>query len=245
MASLSHIEWTEASWNPVTGCNKISPGCKHCYAERMSFRLREMGQEKYKNGFDLTLHPDALEIPLKWKNPKMIFVNSMSDLFHKDIPDTFILEVFRIMREARWHLFQVLTKRSDRLAKMNHLIQWTSNIWMGVSVESVRYLPRIDDLRSTNASIKFLSIEPLLEPLPGLELNSIDWVIVGGESGPGARPMKKEWVRDIRDRSLSAGIPFFFKQWGGVQKKQAGRKLDGRLWNQMPKQSVSSSGTLF
>jgi len=234
MATQSSIEWTEASWNPITGCTKISPGCKHCYAERMSLRLREMGQDKYKNGFRLTLHPSALNLPLTWKIPKMIFVNSMSDLFHRDVPESYILDVFRVMRAAHWHFFQILTKRSDRLAVLSSKIEWAPNIWMGVSVESEKYFPRIDDLRNTGAYIKFLSLEPLLEALPHLELQNIGWVIVGGESGPGARIMNKEWVMQIRDNCLEHGVPFFFKQWGGVNKKRAGRKLDGKFWNQMP-----------
>ncbi len=228
------IEWTEATWNPLTGCNKISPGCKHCYAERMALRLQAMGLDKYRNGFRLTLHPEALDEPLRWKTPRIIFVNSMSDLFHHDVPVSFIQDVFTVMAKAHWHTFQVLTKRSSRLRALDALLSWPPNVWMGVSVENERYVDRIDDLRATGAAIKFLSCEPLLGPLPDLNLDGIDWVIVGGESGPGARPMDVHWVRHIRDQCLAAGVPFFFKQWGGTNKKRAGRMLDGRLWNEMP-----------
>jgi protein gp37 len=232
--STSKIEWTESTWNPLTGCTKISPGCKHCYAERMSRRLKAMGQEKYQNGFQLTLHEDVLEDPLTWKKPQMIFVNSMSDLFHKDVSVEFILKTIDIMRRAHWHTFQVLTKRAERLLELNHLIDWPQNVWMGVSVENQDYTYRIDHLRETSASIKFLSLEPLLGPLNDLNLINIDWVIVGGESGPKARPLKQEWVTAIRDQCLQADVPFFFKQWGGVQKKKNGRILDGQIWNQLP-----------
>jgi protein gp37 len=234
MSTRSSIEWTESTWNPLTGCTKISPGCKHCYAERMARRLQAMGQPNYANGFRLTLHEHMLEQPLGWKKPQMVFVNSMSDLFHQDVPLDFIQEVFDVMRRASWHTFQVLTKRSDRLLGLNPEIDWPSNVWMGVSVESPGYTFRIGHLRGTNAHVKFLSLEPLLGPLPDLDLHGIDWVIVGGESGPGARPMAEEWVVDIRDQCLATGVPFFFKQWGGVRKKQAGRVLGGRTWNQLP-----------
>jgi protein gp37 len=230
----SKIEWTQATWNPVTGCTKISPGCKHCYAERMSKRLEAMGVEKYSNGFELTLHEDALEIPLTWKQPKLIFVNSMSDLFHKDVPLVFIERVFDVMRQASWHQFQVLTKRSDVLLNLSPRLNWPENVWMGVSVENQTYDFRIDDLRNTGAHVKFLSLEPLLGALPRLNLRRIDWVIVGGESGPGARPISEDWVLDIRDQCLRRGIPFFFKQWGGVNKKRRGRDLQGRTWDQTP-----------
>ncbi len=231
----SSIEWTELTWNPVTGCTKISPGCKHCYAERMALRLRAMGQQNYVNGFDLTLHARALELPFKWKKPQIIFVNSMSDLFHEDVPVGFVLEAFDVMRRANWHRYQILTKRSRRLLELNRQIHWTPNIWMGVSVEDKDYTFRIEHLRRTDAPIKFLSLEPLLGPLSQLNLTGIDWVIVGGESGPGARPMAQSWVIDIRDQCVRAGVPFFFKQWGGVNKKRAGRLLEGRTWDQMPK----------
>lgn len=234
MATNSAIEWTEATWNPLTGCNKISPGCKNCYAERLAVRLQAMGQANYANGFQLTLQEQALELPLRWKKPRTVFVNSMSDLFHQDVPAWFILRVFEVMRQAYWHQFQVLTKRAERLAEMSRDLPWMPNIWMGVSVENRDYVHRIDLLRQTGAYIKFLSLEPLLGPLTNLNLNGIDWVIVGGESGPGARTMKPQWVRDIRAQCQQADVPFFFKQWGGVRKSQTGRKLDGRTWDQMP-----------
>ncbi len=234
MATKSSIEWTESTWNPLTGCTKISPGCKHCYAERMAKRLHAMGQPNYVNGFKLTLHPQALEIPLGWKKPQMIFVNSMSDLFHKDVPVDFIQQVFDVMRRADWHRFQVLTKRAERLLELDPQIEWPSNVWMGVSVETQDYKYRIDLLRQTHAKIKFLSLEPLLGPLPRLNLKGINWVIVGGESGPGARPVLEDWVIDIRDQCKAKRVPFFFKQWGGVQKKRAGRLLQGQIYSQMP-----------
>lgn len=239
MATHSSIEWTESTWNPLTGCTKISPGCKHCYAERMALRLQAMRQPNYVNGFKLTLHEHALELPLHWKKPQMIFVNSMSDLFHKDVPTEFILQVFDVMRRASWHTFQVLTKRSARLAELNTKIDWSPNIWMGVSVENEKYSFRIDHLRQTNTRIKFLSLEPLLGPLPEINLNGIDWVIVGGESGPGARPIEEGWVIDIRNQCRQVRVPFFFKQWGGVRKKTAGRLLRGRTWDQMPKLKIA------
>jgi len=243
MATNSSIEWTEATWNPVTGCQKISPGCKHCYAERMSKRLRAMGQPNYRNGFKLTLQPQALELPLTWKKPKTIFVNSMSDLFHKDVPISYIRQVFEVMETAHWHRFQVLTKRSGRLLRESRKLPWPANIWMGVSVESDKYISRINNLRNTGARIKFLSLEPLLGPLPNLDLKGIDWAIVGGESGPGARPMDLSWVREIRDQCRSAEVSFFFKQWGGVNKKKTGRILEGRTWDEMPILRVSQLGT--
>jgi protein gp37 len=234
MAQGSGIEWTESTWNPVTGCTKISPGCKHCYAERLAERLQIMGQANYANGFQLTLHPHMLGLPLRWKRPQSIFVNSMSDLFHEDVPVEYVREVFDVMLRANWHRFQILTKRADRLEQQSPHLDWAPNIWMGVSVENDEYRHRIDHLRRTGAQIKFLSLEPLLGPLPGLDLTGIDWVIVGGESGPNARPMVPGWVTDIRDQCRRAGVPFFFKQWGGRNKKQAGRMLDGRVWDQMP-----------
>ena len=234
MALGSGIEWTESTWNPVTGCNKISPGCKYCYAERMAERLQAMGQPNYKDGFKLTLQPQMLELPLQWKKPQTIFVNSMSDLFHKDVPLEYIQRVFDVMRRAHWHRFQVLTKRADRLAELSPEIAWPENVWMGVSVESERYVPRIDALRTTGARVKFLSLEPLLGPLPGLDLRGIDWVIVGGESGPHAREMDPAWVRDLRAQCEQAGVAFFFKQWGGPNKKRTGRELDGRTWDELP-----------
>lgn len=234
MATKSTIEWTESTWNPVTGCSKISLGCKNCYAERMAVRLQAMGQTNYANGFDVTVHRHALGLPLRWLKPQTVFVNSMSDLFHEAVPQEFILDVFEIMRRAHWHRFQILTKRSGRLLELDPILPWGPNIWMGVSVENGDYTFRIDDLRKTRAAIKFLSLEPLLGPLPNLNLDGIDWVIVGGESGLRARPMRPEWVTDIRDQCQKAGVPFFFKQWGGVNKKKAGRLLEGRTWDETP-----------
>jgi protein gp37 len=234
MGMKSAIEWTEATWNPVTGCTKVSPGCAHCYAERMAERLQAMGQPNYRNGFTLTLQPHAVGLPLTWKKPQTIFVNSMSDLFHRDVPLPFILEVFDVMRRAHWHRFQILTKRADRLLELDPSLPWKPNIWMGVSVETAAYVHRIDLLRQTAAHIKFLSLEPLLGPLPHLDLAGIDWTIVGGESGPGARPMDPAWVMDLRAQCKAAGVAFFFKQWGGVNKKKTGRSLDGRTWDEMP-----------
>lgn len=234
MAGLSAIEWTEATWNPLTGCTKISPGCKFCYAERMAKRLKAMGQQNYRNGFALTLHEHLVEQPLRWKTPKTIFVNSMSDLFHEAVPFGFIERVFAVMTEACWHRFQILTKRSGRLRELAPRLPWPTNIWMGVSVESEDYTFRVDDLRKTGAAIKFLSLEPLLGPLPDLNLAGIDWAIVGGESGPKSRPIEVDWVTDIRDQCDAAGVPFFFKQWGGRNKKKAGRLLEERTWDEMP-----------
>ena len=234
MAAASRIEWTESSWNPVTGCTKASPGCAHCYAERMTRRLKAMGQPSYANGFRVTVHPHLVGLPSAWKQPQMIFVNSMSDLFHEKVPAAFIQRVLAATRSAHWHTFQVLTKRSERLLELDGEIEWPDNVWMGVSVENEDYAYRVDDLRATHAKVKFLSLEPLLGPLDDLNLEGIDWVIVGGESGPGARPMDAAWVRGIRDRCLKSGVPFFFKQWGGVRKKLAGRELDGRTWSEMP-----------
>jgi protein gp37 len=234
VANNSSIEWTESTWNPLTGCTKISPGCKHCYAERMALRLQAMGQPHYINGFKLTLHENALDLPLRWKKPQTIFVNSMSDLFHEDVPIAFIQRMFSVMRRAHWHHFQILTKRAERLAQLNAKIDWPRNVWMGVSVEQKDYAFRIDLLGQTDAAVKFLSLEPLLGPLPKLRLRGINWVIVGGESGPGARPMETGWVIDIRNQCLRARVPFFFKQWGGVRKKKAGRTLEGRTWDEMP-----------
>ena len=234
MAIKSSIEWTGSTWNPITGCNKISPGCKFCYAERMAKRLKAMGSDNYKNGFKLTLHEHVLELPLSWKKPQTIFVNSMSDLFHKNVPFKFIKKVFDVMNRAHWHTFQILTKRSERLFQLDKKLNWSENIWMGVSVENEKYVKRIDHLQCTNAFIKFLSIEPLIGPIHNLVLENIDWVIVGGESGPGARPMLESWVIDIRDECKGQNVPFFFKQWGGVNKKKAGRLLEGKTWDEMP-----------
>lgn len=235
MSTLSAIEWTEITWNPVTGCTKISQGCKHCYAERLAKRLQGMGTQKYRNGFTVTTHDSALEEPLKWVKPRLVFVNSMSDLFHKSVPLEFINAVFDIMNRSPQHTFQVLTKRPDRVNQLNGTLNWTPNIWLGVSIESERWLSRLEKLKKTDAAIKFLSLEPLLEQLPDLPLEGIDWVILGGESGPGARPIKVDWVRDIRDNCMQTNVPFFFKQWGGKIKKRTGRILDGRTWDEMPR----------
>jgi len=236
----SSIEWTEATWNPLTGCTKISPGCKFCYAERMARRLQGMNQPRYANGFELTLHEDVLELPLSWKKPQRVFVNSMSDMFHTDVPLWFIHRAFDVMRRASWHQFQVLTKRSDRLLELSPSIAWPANVWMGVSVERQDYVSRIEDLRDTGAAVKFLSLEPLLGPLRDVHLAGIDWVIVGGESGPGARPMDEQWVLDIRTQCRSAGVPFFFKQWGGFNKKKSGRLLEGRTWDEWPRVALAT-----
>jgi protein gp37 len=238
MAGLSLIEWTEATWNPVTGCSKISAGCKHCYAERMAFRLKAMGKPQYENGFKLTLHPEMLEAPLKWRGPRTIFVNSMSDLFHEDVGLEFTKRVFDVMNRCPQHTFQVLTKRPGLAAELAPFLTWSSNIWMGTSVEDDRVLHRVASLRKIPARTRFLSVEPLIGPLPQIPLSGIHWVIVGGESGPGAREMKREWVREIRDLCLERRVPFFFKQWGGVNKKKTGRILDGRTWDEMPKRAM-------
>ncbi|GIV21006.1 MAG: hypothetical protein KatS3mg023_2757 [Armatimonadota bacterium] len=234
MALNSRIEWTESTWNPVTGCTKVSQGCKHCYAERLALRLQRMGVERYRNGFKVTLHEDLLDLPRRWREPRIIFVNSMSDLFHEEVPFWFIERVFATMRDCDHHIFQVLTKRSARLRELAPQLPWTSNIWAGVSVENPQMFFRIHDLLQTPAQVKFLSCEPLLAPLPNLPLQGIDWVIVGGESGPDARLMQPEWVRDIRDQCRAAGVAFFFKQWGGVRKELNGRILDGRTHDEMP-----------
>ena len=234
MAGSSSIEWTEATWNPVTGCTKISTGCKNCYAERMAKRLQAMGQELYTEGFKVKTHEETLEIPLKWRRPRSVFVNSMSDLFHEHVSFEFISEVFKIMNDSSQHTFQILTKRSKNLSRLSRRLPWPENVWMGVTVENSAYLYRVKDLRHTPAKTKFISFEPLLGPIPDIDFEDIDWVIVGGESGPRARPMAASWVEDIRDQCLSAGVPFFFKQWGGFNKKKAGRLLDGRTWDDMP-----------
>lgn len=230
----SSIEWTELTWNPTTGCDKISQGCKYCYAEVMTKRLKAMGIEKYANGFEVTLHPETLLTPYKWKKPKVVFVNSMSDLFHPKVPLKYIQDVFRVMKDNPQHIFQVLTKRAGRLLELNHELTWTKNIWMGVSVEDEKVLDRVDYLRKTNAKIKFLSCEPLIAPIPNLNLNGIDWVIVGGESGRKPRPIEKEWVEEIHQNCKINKVPFFFKQWGGTNKKKAGRILNGQVYSEMP-----------
>lgn len=232
------------TWNPVTGCTKISPGCLNCYAERMAIRLKAMGAERYKDGFNVRIHPEILELPMKWKHPRVIFVNSMSDLFHEDVPEDFILKIFDTMTRCPQHTFQILTKRSNRLVHMNKSIKWPKNVWMGVSVEDGRMKFRIDDLLHTGAKVKFLSCEPLIGPINRIPLRGIDWVIVGGESGPGARPMEAEWALSIRDECLMSGVPFFFKQWGGINKKATGRVLEGRTWDEMPSTALELSARL-
>jgi len=235
MAANSHIEWTEATWNPVTGCTKISAGCKNCYAERLALRLQAMGNHRYRRGFRVTLHEDVLDLPRSWRTPRRIFVNSMSDLFHPDVPLWFIRRVFKTMKECPQHTFQVLTKRSDRVRALAAKLSWSPNVWMGVSVEDSRVFHRITDLREVPATIRFLSCEPLIGSLAGIDLCDIHWIIVGGESGPRAREMKIEWVREIYAACRKARVPFFFKQWGGVQKHRTGRLLGGRTYDGMPK----------
>jgi len=244
MASRSPIEWTDATWNPVTGCSKVSPGCKNCYAERLSQRLRAMGLAKYRRGFEVAVHEDALAIPPRWRKPRRIFVNSMSDLFHEAVPDGFIARSFEVMERTDWHTFQVLTKRPARAVELNAALPWPRHLWLGVSVESPAYLGRVDLLRRTSAAVKFVSVEPLLAPLSGFDPDGLDWVIVGGESGPGARAMHPDWVREIRDQCVASGVAFHFKQWGGVFKKRRGRVLDGRTWDETPDAGRSSFGRL-
>lgn len=236
MASKSSIEWTEYTWNPVTGCSKISPGCLNCYAERLAKRLQAMGQPNYTHGFKVSLHEHVLGIPFLWRKPAIVFVNSMSDLFHENVPLDFIQKTFDVMQRAAHHKFQVLTKRAERLTEICHLLPWPENVWLGVSIENADYQYRADYLRQTGAHTKFLSLEPLLGPLPALDLQDIDWVIVGGESGPRARPLEENWVLEIKEQCVAAAIPFFFKQWGGVNKKRAGRLLQGRTWDDLPEQ---------
>ena len=245
MGDNSAIEWTDATWNPVTGCTKISPGCKNCYAERLAFRLKEMGNPRYNNGFRITLHPDQLDLPFRWGKPRMIFVNSMSDLFHEAVPDDYIKKVFATMVKADWHIFQILTKRAERLAKLAPELPWPAHVWQGVSVESQPYTKRVVALQEVPATVRFLSVEPLLGRISNLPLNGVHWVIVGGESGPHHRPIKPEWVREIRKQCLTAKIPFFFKQWGGRTAKSGGRTLDGRTWDQMPEPETNRSLSFF
>lgn len=237
----SSIEWTEMTWNPTTGCDKISAGCKYCYAEVMTKRLMAMGIEKYSEGFKIRTHVDALNIPYTWKKPKVVFVNSMSDLFHPEVPLEFLKAVFEVMNDNPQHIFQVLTKRANRLHEVHEQLNWTNNIWMGVSVEDERVINRIDFLRQTNAKTKFLSCEPLIGPLMNLNLKNIDWAIVGGESGRKARPMKEWWVWDIKQQCQEQEVAFFFKQWGGINKKKAGRELAGNTYNEMPSREIAFS----
>ncbi|WP_424664331.1 DUF5131 family protein [Candidatus Binatus sp.] len=234
MGDKSSIEWTDATWNPVTGCTKVSPGCKHCYAERLARRLHAMGNPRYRNSFQTTLHSDQIDLPLKWRQPRRIFVNSMSDLFHDDVPDAFIERVFATMGRASWHVFQILTKRAERLAEMATQLQWPGNVWQGVSTESQEYVYRIQLLRQVPAAVRFVSVEPMLGRIKRLPLRGIHWVIVGGESGPNFRRIDPDWVREIRDQCLAAKVPFFFKQWGGFRPKSGGRKLEGRTWDESP-----------
>lgn len=234
MATKTTIEWTETTWNPVTGCSKISDGCQNCYAERMAKRLHAMGMKRYRNGFQVTLHPDLIELPMHWKKPRLVFVNSMSDLFHEEVPLSFIKDVFDTMEQTPQHIYQILTKRSSRLVAVAEELHWPMNVWMGVTVESAKYIDRIADLQKVPATIRFLSIEPMIGPISNLPLSNINWVIVGGESGPHSRPIEADWVRDIRDQCLERNVPFFFKQWGGTNKKAAGRELDHQIWEQMP-----------
>jgi protein gp37 len=234
MGTNSRIEWTDVTWNPVTGCTKISQGCKNCYAERMAKRLKAMGSARYRDGFSITLHADLLDLPRRWKQPRTVFVNSMSDLFHEDIPDEYIARVFETMRGCPQHTFQVLTKRAERLASLAPRLPWSQNVWMGVSVEDARVVERIPCLQKVPAAVRFLSLEPLIGPLENLPLEGINWVIVGGESGPRARPMKRDWVNSILRQCRAAGAAFFFKQWGGVRKDLTGRKLNGTFYDEMP-----------
>ncbi|MGL5824698.1 MAG: DUF5131 family protein [Nocardioides sp.] len=243
MSDKSAIEWTEATWNPTTGCDRVSAGCDNCYALTLARRLKAMGNPKYRNdgdprtsgpGFDVTVHPDALQIPYSWKRPRVVFVDSMSDLFHARVPLDFIQQVFDVMRATPHHTYQVLTKRARRLTRIANKLQWPSNVWMGVSVESADQYDRIADLAKVPAAVRFLSCEPLLGQLPNLPLDGIDWVIAGGESGHAARPVEPEWISDIRDQCVAARTPFFFKQWGGIRAKSGGRELDGRIWSEMP-----------
>ena len=245
MATNSKIEWTQVTWNPVTGCSKVSQGCKYCYAERMAKRLKEMGNKRYLNGFNVTLHEDLVELPLRWQQPRIVFVNSMSDLFHEKIPLEFIKRIFDTMERSPKHVFQILTKRSERLLEVSKELPWPPNVWMGVSIENVMVLNRVHDLQHVPAHVRFLSCEPLIEPLNTLPLKGIHWVIVGGESGPKARPMKKEWVESILQQSREAGVAFFFKQWGGVRKDLTGRKLNGQTYNEIPVAKHHSQLNLF
>lgn len=244
MSGSSKIEWTESTWNPTTGCNKISPGCLNCYAERFAERWRGIAGHPYEQGFDLKVWTERLTLPLSWKKPRMIFVNSMSDLFHEDVSGTFIKDVFSVMKKADWHQFQLLTKRPNRMLEIAQSIsEWPANVWAGVSVESQTWMWRSEVLKKIPAKIRFLSCEPLLSPLK-LSLDELHWVIVGGESGIGARPVSIDWVRDIREQCLESSVPFFFKQWGGVQKKKHGRELDGRTWGDLPQKFTNLPASL-
>jgi protein gp37 len=245
VSNTSKIPWTRASWNPITGCDRISAGCVHCYAERMAHRLQKIGQAKYKNGFKVTVHDDVLSLPLTWKKPRLIFVNSMSDLFHEEVPLEFIKKIFGVMRRADWHIFQILTKRSGRMLELAPELVWPENVWAGVTVESSKYYSRLDDLRQVPAAIRYVSVEPMLGPMPDFPVEGIDWIILGGESGPGARPMHKDWVIRIRDRCAKYDIPFFFKQWGGFNRKETGCMLDGKYYHEMPRLKSPSSDLML
>lgn len=234
MADRSAIEWTEATWNPVTGCTQVSPGCAHCYAKTFAERWRGVPGHPYEQGFELKLWPERLDQPLRWRRPRTIFVNSMSDLFHEEIPDVFVEEIFRVMGEADWHVFQILTKRHERLLELCDQLPWPPNVWMGVSIENRRFVHRADYLRQVPAAVRFISAEPLLGPLEDLNLGGVDWLIAGGESGPGHRPVREEWLIELRDRCSEEDVAFFFKQWGGARPKSGGRLLDGRSWDEMP-----------
>jgi protein gp37 len=241
MSDRSAIEWTEATWNPVTGCSKVSPGCAHCYAETFAERFRGVPGHPFEQGFDLRLRPERLEVPLRWRRPRMIFVNSMSDLFHEGIPDDYVAAVFDVMRQADRHIFQILTKRHERLVDLAPALDWAPNIWIGVSIENRRFVRRADYLRTVNAAVRFISAEPLLGPLEDLDLAGIDWLIAGGESGPRHRPLDLVWVRELRDACRGAEVAFFFKQIGGRTPKAGGRELDGRHWDEMPTPRVNTS----
>ena len=234
MSSARGIGWAEESWNPTTGCTKISPGCAHCWAERMAWRLQGMGQKRYVSGFRVTTHADLLEKPLHWAKPRLVYVSFMGDLFHDEVPDEFIERVFDVMVRSPQHRFHLLTKRPERLAAMSSRLPWPAKVWAGVTVEDAAHRGRADWLRQTGAAVKYLVLEPLLGPVDAIDLSGIDWVILGGESGPGARPVHIDWVRSVRDQCLDAGVPFYFKQWGGVRRKETGRELDGRLWSERP-----------
>jgi protein gp37 len=242
MPAETTIEWTESTWNPVTGCSEVSPGCAHCYAKTFAERWRGVAGHPYEQGFDLRFWPSRLDYPLKWRRPRMIFVNSMSDLFHEDIPLDYIKRVFDVMREASQHTFQVLTKRHERLSELAPELDWPPNVWMGVTIENKRWVLRADHVREVPAAVRFISAEPLLGPVVGLDLTGIDWLIAGGESGPRHRPVKAEWIRALRDQCRQEGVAFFFKQWGGIRAKSGGRELDGREWNEMPKVAYAANG---
>lgn len=243
--SVTKIEWTDITWNPITGCSPISDGCKHCYAIRMANRLKAMGIKRYRNGFKVTMHPDLLDEPFKWKKQRLVFVNSMGDLFHEDIPLDFIVKVFETMTQANHHIFQILTKRSTRMAEIAPSLPWTDNIWLGVTIESDKYTYRLDNLIKTKAVTKFISLEPMLSPVNNLSIDEVDWVIVGGESGPQARAIEKDWALAVRDLCNANGTPFFFKQWGGRNKKKAGRMLEGRTWEEFPDSISRLSSNLY